>query len=190
VRVGATWFYTRIVQITQFDSSGSAVNAVRDPFGRSSGYFNGAGGTSRGVEFSVEAQPWRSTLLRSSYWYTNAATDQDTAVRGFFRALSVPAHAWTAFWRQRIVRRTDLTFDLYHSSSYYNSLSAAGRARAYLYSGVTKADAVVSRTIRETDRYSLNWYGKVDNILNRRYFENGFQAPRATFLTGLNVQFR
>lgn len=190
VRIGATWFYTRIAQITQFDSTGSAVNAARDPFGRSSGYFNGAGGISRGAEVSVEAQPWRSSLVRASYWHTNAGTDQDTAVRGFFGALSVPAHAWTAFYRQRAGRRTDITFDLYHSSSYYNSLSAGGRARAYLYPGVTKADVVVSRALRETDRYTLNWYGKVDNILHRRYFENGFQAPRATLLTGLSVQVR
>lgn len=190
LRASATWFYTRIAQITQFDSAASAVIPGRDPFLRTSGYYNGAGGTSRGAELSVEVRPHRSALLRGSYWYTNADTNQDTAVRGFFSALSVPAQAWTAFWHQDLGRRTDVTFDLYHSGDYYNSLFAAGRARAYHYAGVTKLDAVFSRQLRDADSYTLRWHAKADNLLNRRYFENGFQAPRATFLTGLRIAFK
>jgi len=190
LRAGVTWYYTRVVQLTQFDSAANAVVPGRDVFGRTSGYYNGSGGTSRGVEASLELRPSRSTVVRGSYWHTNAETVQDTAVRGFFPALSVPPHAWTAFWHQSLGKRTDVTFDVYHSSDYYNSLSAGGRARAYLYDGVTKLDAVLSRTLRETDQYTLRWYAKVDNLLNRRYFENGFQAPRATMLTGLRFQFR
>jgi len=159
-------------------------------FGRTSGYYNGVGGTSRGAELSLELKPHRTALVRGSYWHTNADTNQDTAVRGFFSALSVPAHAWTAFWHQGLGRRTDVTFDVYHSGEYHNSLSAAGRARAYLYPGVTKLDAVFSRQLRDADSYTIRWYAKAENLLNRRYFENGFQAPRATFLTGLRIQFK
>jgi iron complex outermembrane receptor protein len=190
VRLSATWFYTRIVQITQFDSASSVVRGPNDPFGRTSGYFNGAGGTSRGAELSIETRPSRSSLARASYSYVNADTDQDTAVRGFFRALSVPTHSFTALWNQQIGRKTDLTFDLYHSGEYYNSLSAAGRARAYLYPSLTKIDAVFSRDLRTGEKYRLKAYAKVENMLNQRYFENGFRAPRATFLTGLRILFR
>ncbi len=189
IRISATWFYTRIAQITQFDSVAAVIAASSDPFGRTSGYYNGAGGISRGAEAAAEFRPWRSTLWRGSYTYVNADTDQDTAVRGFYRALSVPAHSFTAFWNQRLNRRAELTFDLYRSGAYHNSLSAAGRARAYLYPGYVKADGVLSIRLRETDRYALNWRFKVDNILNRRYFENGFQSPRATLVTGLDFQF-
>jgi vitamin B12 transporter len=190
VRVSATWFYTRIVQLTQFDSASLVVRGGTDPFGRTSGYYNGAGGITRGTEISVETRPWKSSLLRGSYTYVNADTDQDLAVRGFFQALSVPTHSFTGFWNQQLSRRTDVTFDLYRSGDYYNSLSAAGRARAYLYPGVTKIDAVVSHDFRTADNYVLKAYAKVDNLLNQRYFENGFQAPRATLVTGLRILFR
>lgn len=190
VRVSATLFYTRIVQLTQFDSASLVVRGSTDPFGRTSGYYNGAGGITRGTELSVETRPWRSSLLRGSYTYVNADTDQDLAVRGFFQALSVPTHAFTGFLNQQLGRRTDVTFDLYRSGDYYNSLSAAGRARAYLYPGMTKIDAVVSHNVRNADNYVLKAYAKVDNLLNQRYFENGFLAPRATFVTGLRILFR
>jgi len=190
VRLSGTYFYTRIVQITQFDSAGNIVRPGIDPFGRTSGYFNGAGGTSRGLEFSAEARPARGTMFRGSYSYVNADTDQDTAVRGFFGALSVPAHSFTGLFHQQLGKKTDVTADLYHSSDYYNSLSAGGRARAYLYAGVTKIDLVLNREIWSGEKYTLRGYAKVDNVLHQRYFENGFQGPRATFLTGLQVLFK
>jgi iron complex outermembrane receptor protein len=190
VRISGTWFYTRIVQITQFDSSGNIVRAAADPFRRTSGYYNGAGGISRGLELTAEMRPTRSTLLRASYSYVNADTDQDTAVRGFFGALSVPAHSFTALFHQRIGKKNDLTVDLYHSSDYYNALSAGGRARAYLYEGPTKVDAVYNRELWDSEKYTLKAYAKVDNLFHQRYFENGFQAPRATFLTGIQVLFK
>lgn len=190
LRLSATWFYTRIVQITQFDSSASAVVFATDPFHRFSGYYNGAGGTSRGLETTAELRPDRSTLLRASYAYVNADTDQDAAVRGFFGALSVPAHSFTAFAHRQLGRKASLTVDLYRSSSYYNALFAGVRSRAYHFGGVTKIDAVAARTLRSGEKYSLEWYAKVENLLNQRFFENGFQGPRATALTGLRVAFR
>ncbi len=190
LRLSGTWFYTRIVQITQFDSAASVVRAATDPFGRSSGYFNGAGGTSRGVEMAGELRPLRSTLFRASYSYVNADTNQDTAVRGFFGALSVPAHSITAMVHQQLGKKTDVTIDLYKSSNYYNALFAAGRARAYLYSGVTKVDVVVSRQLWNGDKHTLKGYAKVDNLFNQQFYENGFRGPGGTFLTGLQILFK
>jgi len=190
VRFSGTYFYTRIVQITQFDSAGNVVKPGSDPFGRTSGYYNGAGGISRGVELTTEVRPSRSTLFRASYAYVNADTDQDSAVRGFYSALSIPAHSVNAFVNQRLGRKTDVTVDLYHASDYYNSLSAAGRARAYLYSGVTKMDIVVNREVWSGEKHTLKAYAKVDNVFNQRFYENGFQAPRCTFLTGIQVLFK
>ena len=120
----------------------------------------------------------------------NADTNQDNAVRGFFSALSVPAHSFTALLHQRLGKKNDVTVDLYRSSDYYNALSAGGRTRAYLYSGVTKMDVVFNRELWSGEKHTLKAYAKVDNMFNRRYFENGFQAPRATFLTGVQVLFK
>ncbi|WP_031499424.1 TonB-dependent receptor [Bryobacter aggregatus] len=190
LRFSGTWFYTRIARLTQFDSAATVIRPASDIFGRSSGYFNGSGGISRGAETTLEFRPNRGTLVRTSYTYVNADTDQDIAVRGFFQALSVPAHTFTAMVHQQLGKRTDITMDLFHSGDYYNSLSAAGRARAYLYGGPTKVDLVGNRELWRGEKYRLNAYAKVDNLLNRTYYENGFLAPRATFVTGFKVLFR
>lgn len=190
LRLSGTWFYTRIVQITQFDSASTVVRAASDPFGRTSGYYNGAGGTTRGVEMSAELRPLRSTLFRASYSYVNADTNQDNAVRGFFGALSVPPHSVTAMVHQQLGKKTDVTVDLYRGSDYYNALFAGGRSRAYLYPGVTKVDFVVSRQLWNGDKHTLKGYAKVDNTFNQHYYENGFLAPGGTFLTGLQLLFK
>jgi outer membrane cobalamin receptor len=190
VRLSGTWFYTRIAQITQFDSSGNIVRPGVDPYGRSSGYINGAGGTSRGAEFTAEMRPVRSTLFRASYAYVNADTDQDSTVRGVWSALGVPAHSFMAMVNHQFGRRTDVTVDLYRSSNYYGPLFAGTRTRAYEFDGVTKLDFVVSHILRTGEKYSLRGYAKVDNVLNQTYYENGFRSAGGTFLTGLQVLFK
>lgn len=190
VRVSGTYFYTRIVHMILFDSNSAVVIAKTDPFGRTSGYFNGTGGISRGVELSAEAQPMRSTLLNASYTFTNSNTDQDLQVQHFFKAFTVPAHAITLMANQRIGKKTDVTMDLYHASIYFNPLFAAGRSRAYQFPAVTKIDVVVNRTIWTRETESLRWYGKLDNLLNREYYENGFRTPGMTWITGLRMNFR
>lgn len=190
VRLSATWFYTRTVQITQFDSSGNIVRPGFDPFGRNSGYINGAGGTSRGAEFTAEMRPVRSTLFRASYAYVNADTDQDSTVRGVWSALGVPAHSFMAMVNRQFGRKTDVTADLYRSSNYYGPLFAGSRTRAYEFDGVTKLDIVVSHMVWTGEKVSLKAYAKVDNVLNQRYYENGFQAVRGTVLTGVQVLFK
>lgn len=190
IRLSGTWFYTRIARITQFDFSYTVVRPDTDIFGRSSGYFNGSGGISRGAETTVEVRPRRSTLLRTSYTYVNAGTDQDTAVRGFYRALSIPRHTFSAMLNQQLGKRTSVTVDLYHSSDYYNALFAAGRSRAYQYPGLTKIDLVGNRVLWQGEKLSLNGYAKVDNLLNQTFYENGFRSAGGTFLSGLRVMFR
>jgi iron complex outermembrane receptor protein len=189
-RVSATYFYTRIVQIILFDSSSAVVRPDTDPFLRTSGYFNAAGGISRGIELSAEVQPFRSTLLNTSYTYTNANTDQDVQVRGFFRTFAVPAHTFTLTANQQLGSKTEVTVDLYQASAYFNPLSAAGRSRAYKYPSLTKADLVVSRVIWARESQSLRWYGKIDNLLNREYYETGFRTPGIAWISGMRINFR
>src|SRR5262249_47725561 len=80
VRIAATYFYTRVVQATAFLNQ----LPITDPFGRSSGYINGSGGISRGAEFSIEARPTRDLTMTASYTYTNADTDRDSTLAGYF----------------------------------------------------------------------------------------------------------
>ncbi|MBC8164865.1 MAG: TonB-dependent receptor [Bryobacteraceae bacterium] len=190
IRVSGTYFYTRIVQVILFDSASTVIRPQTDPFLRTSGYFNAAGGISRGVEISAEAQPLKSTLLNTSYTWTNANNDRDVQVRGFFRAFAVPAHAFTLMVNQQLGKKNDVTMDLYRASSYFNPLSAAGRSRAYQYPAMTKIDAVASRQIWTSESQVWRCYVKADNLLNREYYETGFRAPGLTWMAGLRMNFR
>ncbi len=190
LRLSGTLFYTRIVSNTQFDSSASFVRPATDPFRRNSGYYNGSGGISRGIETSVELRPVRGTMLRSSYWFINSDTDRDITVRGIWDALGIPKHSWSAVATQQLGRKTELTVDLFRSSSYYNAFFAGSGSRAFRFDGATKIDAVLSHELLRSDTYSVRLYGKGDQILNRTYYENGFRAAGATGLVGLQVLFR
>ena len=66
----------------------------------------------------------------------------------------------------------------------------AAYENAYEFAGVTKLDVVVNQLLWAGEKYSLKGYAKVDNLLNQRYYENGFRSAGGTFLTGLQVLFK
>ncbi len=188
VRVAATWFYTRVVSITAFDSSG-VIRPATDPYGRTSGYINGSGGISRGAELAVEARPLKTVTLSGSYTYVNENTDRDISVAGFWKILGVPANTAsflaTKYWGHRF----DTTFSLFRSGVYYSSFFAGTRSRAFEFPGYTKSSLVASYRVWEGELRSLRVYGKADNVFNQRYYQNGWLAARATLVLGLGYGF-
>ena len=186
VRVSATVFYTRVVQIIGFNSNG-AIQPGTDPFGRSSGYINASGGISRGVELSVEARPTRSLALNASYTYANANTDTDSQVPGFFKVFDTPRHVISFVATKQWTRRLDTTVDLFHYSSYYDAY--VGFLQAYAFPGFTKTNLVSSYRFWDNERKSARFYGKVENLFNRRYYFAGALAPQATFAAGIEYAF-
>ncbi len=188
VRVAATYFYTRVVSITGFDSSGG-VQTATDPYRRSSGYINGSGGISRGAELSAEARPIRSLSLTGSYTYVRENTDRDLSVAGFFGILQVPAHTAslvaTKYWGKRL----DTTFDLSHYSSYDTAFFAGTRSRAFEFPGFTRAAAVGSYRVWRNEHKSARIYVKVDNVFNQRYYQTGWLAARATVIGGIGFTY-
>ena len=187
-RLSATYFYTRIKQVTAFDSSG-LIRPSTDPFGRTSGYINGAGGISRGVELGVEARPTRTLTFNGSYTFTNAVNDRDIQVSGFWRALTVPKHTATLVATQRIGKRADVTLDLFRGSSHYISFFAVTRSRPFILPGYTKADLVGGYKIWQTDSRTLKGYVKVENFFNKPYYENGWRSAKAWAIAGLSYSF-
>ncbi len=186
LRVSATVFYTRIVQLIDFNSNGM-IDPNTDPFGRSSGYINGAGGISRGAEVSVEAHPISTLTFSASYAYVSADTDQDTEVPGFFRVFDAPRHSVTLVVTKQWTSRFTTTVDFFHYSSYYDP--SVGYLQAYLFPGYGKADVVASYKFWTGEHKSARFYGRVDNLLNETYYVSGFLAPRATFITGVGYSF-
>lgn len=183
VRFSATYFYTRLQEVIVFGSSAD-VPPETDPFGRSGGYFNTGGGLARGGEFSVTAQPTRTTDFAVSYTYTNS--DQlRQPVAGFVRTLGISNHLFTVFANQRIGQRVDVTFDLFAASDY-----GINFGRLYIFDGPVKADLGASYTLPlNDDRRSLRFYGKVDNLFDRVNFEGGFRTPGATLIGGTTFRF-
>jgi iron complex outermembrane receptor protein len=187
-RVSATWFYTRVVSITAFDSSG-VIRPATDPYGRTSGYINGSGGVSRGAELAVEARPLKALSLSGSYTYVNENTDRDISVAGFWKILGVPAHTASFVATKYWGRRLDTTFSLFRSGGYYMSFFAGTRSRAFEFPGFTRGTLVASYRLWEGERRSVRMYGKVDNVFNQRYYQNGWLAAQSTMVVGLGYGF-
>lgn len=188
LRISATSFYTRVVAVTAFDSSGF-VNTATDPYGRASGYINGSGGISRGVELGIEARPTRTLTITGAYTYTNADLDRDLTVQGFWKVFQVPDHVLSVVAIKRWNNRFDTALELFHGSGYYNSFYAAPRSRAFEFPGFTKADLVAGYKVWQSEARMVRLHGKVENLLNQRYYQNGWLAPRAAFVTGLSYGF-
>ena len=189
LKVSATYFYTGLQEIIFFDTGGG-IDFTADPFGRFIGYRNTGGGLARGVEVSVDASPGAQLDLRTSYTYTNS--DQRTSpVAGgdFFKSFGISEHMFTLTAAQRIGRRLSLVFDLFAAGDYAAPLFTAGGSRAFLFDGPVKADLVVSYTVPVSEGKSLRLYGKVENVFNRSYFEDGFRTPGAWGTAGLAFGF-
>jgi vitamin B12 transporter len=184
VQLSATYFYTRLQEVIVFDSTGFITPAT-DPFGRFGGYRNTGGGLARGVELAVNTKPHRTLDLSASYTLTNAVNRVPSSVPGFLRTFAQPRHMFTLFAAQRITRRLDVVFDMFAYGSYFFPFSS----RAFKFGGPVKADLGLSYTVPLSDRVNMRFYGKVENLFNREYFESGFRTPGAVGAGGVGLRF-
>jgi iron complex outermembrane receptor protein len=186
--VSATMFYNNVTSLTAFDSSGG-IRPETDPYGRVLGYHNSSGGFSRGIETAVEARPTASLRLSGGYTYTRSETAEDITVPGFVLVPGVYAHMATLVVTNRWNSRLDTTFDVFRGGALYTSYFAAGRPRAFKYSGVTRAAIVAGYRLIDHPRAPLRAYLKVDNLLNAAYYDSGWRALGRTAVAGISVGF-
>lgn len=188
VRLGATFFYTNIQEIIYFDFSG--LIPPDDPFGRFGGYLNVAGGLSRGVELSMNANPARGSRIDASYTYTNSKERVPWDAFGeTLRVRGISDHMFTLLVSQQLGSRWRATFDLFAASDYVAALSTSAGSRPFVFDGPVKADAVVSYTIPIGDVKRLEIQTKIDNLLNRNLYEDGFRTPGIVANGGLRFLF-
>lgn len=189
VRLSTTWFYTRLQEVIVFDFSG-AISPVTDPFGRFGGYRNTNGGLARGIELSVSASPSRSLDLSGSYTYTNADQRQPL-VPGILRSFAIPDHQFSLVATQRIGPRVSLNFDLIASSSYLAPLFDMNTFanRAFEFGGPAKADLGASYRWPLSESQAVRFFGKVENLFDRTYYESGYRTPGATAVGGVQFEF-
>jgi vitamin B12 transporter len=186
LKASATYFYTRLQEVTFFDFSGF-INPATDPFGRFGGYRNTGGGLARGAEFSVQAKPTHTTDVQFSYTYTNSDQRQPSSVAGFIPAFGISAQQFSAYVNQRLGKRVNVTFDLFAADDYFLALGFP--SRAFQFNGPVKADLGASYTLPVGEDRSWRFYGKVDNVFDRVYFESGFRTPQAQFVGGASYRF-
>jgi vitamin B12 transporter len=180
-RLRATWFYARIRQVTDFSS---ALDAETDPYGRSFGYINGDGGVSRGLELEgdLRAGP---ILLTTAYTFTDARNDVARSVPGVFRAFGVARHTFAAVATARLGERLEIVSDLFARSPTTAPFFTLEGNRALEFPSTVKLDLGTAYIWRLGDHRRLRVYGKVDNALDREYYELGWLAPGATLIAGV-----
>ncbi|HAX41685.1 MAG TPA: TonB-dependent receptor [Bryobacteraceae bacterium] len=183
-RLGATYFYTRLQSIIGFSSLSN------DPFGRWGGYVNTGGGLARGVEITGEARPARQLLVQGSYVYTNAIERKPILLDGNVRTIRVLPHAVTIVATQQITRRWQITADFLGGSSYLSgTFFVGGGTRPYRFDGPRKLDTAVSYTLPAGEGKNLRFFLRAENVLNQRYYEDGFRTPRLWATAGMKLSF-
>jgi outer membrane receptor protein involved in Fe transport len=184
VRLSATYYYTRLQEVVGFGDT------PNDPFGRFGGFVNTGGGLARGVELSASASPARAFDLFASYTYTNS-DQRRPAVENVLRSLSVPDHQFTLVATGRFGRRVAVNFDLAASSDYLAPIfdPRTFRTRAYRFGGIFKGDVTAGYTVPLSESRSLRLFGKVENIFDRDYYENGFRTPGVNARAGAAFGF-
>ncbi len=188
LRLSSTYFYTRLQEVIFFDFSG-LIEPLTDPYGRFGGYRNTGGGMARGVESSAEAAPSEWLRIKGSYTYTLAQERTSMLADGSLRSFFIPDHMVTLTATQRWGRRLEVTTDLAATSSYTFPLFTFEGSRAFRFDGPRRLDvaAVYTNTLR--DGRAIQWFARVENVLNRRHYEEGFPVPRLWATTGLRFLF-
>jgi len=189
LRASATYFYTELQKVIIFDFSG-LIDPATDPFGRFGGYVNTKGGIARGIELSLTATPARTLNISVAYTLTKSL-QRRPQLPGILRSLGIPDHQFSLVATQRIGRRVLVNFDLSASSDYlapiFNPVTFG--SRAYRFRGLAKADLGGSYTLPFGESRSLRFFGYVDNLFDREYFEGGFRTPGRTGRAGASFSF-
>ena len=185
VRLSGTVFYTNLQETVVFDFANFPSN---DVFGRFGGYRNAGGGIARGVEVGAQVTPANSTSVNTSYTYTNSDSRTATIGDDFFGRPGLSDHTFTVTATQWIAERFSVTFDLFAVSDY--ALSPFGaQGRRMIFHGPVKADVVFRYDVPLDDSRSVEIYGKVENVFDNEYHEDGFGAPGAWAIGGVRFKF-
>ena len=190
VRASASYFYTELRRIIFFDFSG-LIDFTTDPFGRFGGYLNTDGGIARGAEVELRATPHRTLNLTAAYTFTKAQ-QRTPQVPGTIRGLVIPVHQFSIVATQHVGRRVLINFDFSASSNYLGAVidPVTFGSRGFRFKGLAKADLGASYSLPlGDDRRQLRFFGYVDNLFDREYFESGFRTPGRTGRAGASFVF-
>jgi iron complex outermembrane receptor protein len=182
LHVSATYFRTRLRDVIIFDSSG-AIRPDSDPFGRSSGYRSAGSGLASGLELTLTATPIAAGRLSAAYTFVDA--QPPTGVRDATRALGVPRHEFSLVALFGLDR--DLTASL--ALTVMSEVQSRIGTRVLRLDGLAKADAQMSYRVPVGSSRRARLFARIENLLDRVYFESGFRTPRRTAAAGASFTF-
>jgi outer membrane cobalamin receptor len=84
-----------------------------------------------------------------------------------------------------------VNFDFITSSSYLAPLfdSNTFASRAFEFGGLAKADLGASYRLPLSENQAVRFFGKVENLFDRDYYEAGYRTPGATAVGGVQFEF-
>lgn len=187
LRASATYFYSRLQEVITSTALFKQTNAP--------------GVLARGVELSLTASPFRGMDVNTAYTFTNSSQALSAALLrsdnvrlpngASIQSFSIPQHSFSFEVNQRFRKRVNVNFDLYTASKHNFPLFDPVFFSQVLFSfqGYTKAALGASYTLPLAESRSLRFYGKLDNLLGQKYFEEGFRAPGRTGVAGAVFSF-
>jgi outer membrane receptor protein involved in Fe transport len=126
--------------------------------------------------------------IQTAYTYTNSDSRTPRIGADFFKMPGVSEHTFSLTATQRITKRLNVAFDLFAAGDY--SLSPFGaQGRRLVFDGPVKADVVCGYDLLLIEGKSVELYGKVENVFDNNYYEDGFGAPGAWAIGGLRFKF-
>jgi vitamin B12 transporter len=189
LRISATYFYSELEQIIGYLSFPPG---YVDQYGRTGGYYNTAGGISRGVELSGEFHPARSTSIFASYTYTNSKERVSPFYTGTsYDPLQMPGiqpQMVSVIATQQWGRHIDVAMDFQGGSSYLFPIYGF-EAYAYRFDGPRLLGIAGGYSLQVSESASVRFYARVSNLLNQNFFEDGFPTPRTWAVAGIHFRF-
>lgn len=187
LKASATYFYTSLQNVINFDTSGLIDPAV-DPWGRYVGYLNTRGGISRGVETSAAVAPTRTLNVTAAYTYINAV-QRTPLVSDVLQTFVVPRNQFSILATERATSRLLLTFDTRQASSYLAPVYGDVLTQVYRFGGIHKVNLGASYRLPLAEYQAIRIFARMENIFNQTYFESGFPTPGRTAMGGIQFDF-
>jgi vitamin B12 transporter len=184
LRLSGTYFYTRLQQVIVFDFSG-LINPATDPYGRSSGYRNTGGGIARGVELAAEWRLAAATWVKASYTYTNALDKYSEFADGTLQVPRITPSSFSLVVLRQFGKHIDTSLEYLAASNYLYPVSN----RTFVFPGPRQANISGGYSLLLNERLNMRIYGKLNNVSNQTYYEDGFRTPGRWAVGGVKFSF-
>lgn len=191
LKLSATYFYNEIRDEIAY--------LPTDDFGAPS-YFNADRHFSRGAEFTISAEPTKSTDIVATYAIVNSdlrafrrltSLPPATLASTDRRSYGVPVHQFTIVATQRF-KDFWINADLLATSDYLAPIFSNSTFGTYVYrfDGNRRADLTAGYAFRLREgKLNFRLFGTIENLFDNEYYENGFRTVGRNGRVGLSFGF-